>query len=376
MVMAAESGRLGGVLNSDDQHNSQPRWLLPSLRADPALISAITVCTRPFRAQGPRVEIERLGDRSVVHNYGHGGSGWSLSWGSGAMASDLALGTGERAIAVIGCGALGLTCALLLQRAGARVTIYARELPPQVRSSLANGVWTPDSRICLAPHATAAFKARWQQMARRSWQIYQTYLGSPGNPVELFDRYTLTDDRTPAQAVADRRPPFASLSAELLSDLYPATVSYAAGQHPLGQRTVQVVPWLLFNLSTYTDRLLTEFRDRGGKIEIAEFHELSQLQTVRERTLVNATGYGARKLFGDESVVPIRGQLTRMAIQDDIRYGLFYRNASFIPRRDGLVFQVLGENDYYGYDDDTTVPDRAEAELAVTTIAQLFTATG
>ena len=65
-----------------------------------------------------------------------------------------------------------------------------------------------------------------------------------------------------------------------------------------------------------------------------------------------------------------------MAVQSDIRYGLFYRHASFIPRRDGWVFQMLGADDYYGYDDDTIVPDRAEAELAVNTIAQLFTARG
>jgi len=38
-----------------------------------------------------------------------------------------------------------------------------------------------------------------------------------------------------------------------------------------------------------------------------------------------------------------------------------------------LVFQVFGENDYYGFNDDTTVPDRAEAEHAVNTIAGLYT---
>jgi hypothetical protein len=37
-----------------------------------------------------------------------------------------------------------------------------------------------------------------------------------------------------------------------------------------------------------------------------------------------------------------------------------------------MVFQVLGENDYYGVGDDTAQPDRAEAALAVNTIASLF----
>ena len=34
-------------------------------------------------------EAETIGDKRVVHNYGHGGSGWSLAWGSAAAARDL-----------------------------------------------------------------------------------------------------------------------------------------------------------------------------------------------------------------------------------------------------------------------------------------------
>ena len=74
--------------------------------------------------------------------------------------------------------------------------------------------------------------------------------------------------------------------------------------------------------------------------------------------LVNATGYGSRALFGDESIVPVRGQLARMIPQPEVNYGLFYKGVSFVPRRDGMVFQVVGDDDYYGFNDDTTVPDR------------------
>ncbi|MEA3160546.1 MAG: hypothetical protein QOD95_2094, partial [Gammaproteobacteria bacterium] len=145
---------------------------LTPVRASTDRITRITVCTRPFRAQGPRLDTEKIGSKLVVHNYGHGGSGWSLSWGSSSIAVRKAMAAGEREIAVIGCGALGLTSALLLQRAGARVTIYAKELPPNVRSSLATGLWTPDSRICLQENATPAFKQQWEEMARTSFQTY------------------------------------------------------------------------------------------------------------------------------------------------------------------------------------------------------------
>ena len=82
------------------------RLRLPPLRAATDRITRITVCTRPFRAQGPRLDVEQIGDKTIVHNYGHGGSGWSLSWGSSTIAVQKAMATGVRDIAVIGCGAL------------------------------------------------------------------------------------------------------------------------------------------------------------------------------------------------------------------------------------------------------------------------------
>jgi len=357
--------------------NAAPTLQLSRLRASVDRITRITVCTRPFRAQGPRFDVERVGTKTVVHNYGHGGSGWSLSWGSGAIATSKAMATGERDIAVIGCGALGLTTALLLQRAGARVTIYAKDLPPNVRSAFATGLYTPDSRICLEEHATPEFKQTWAQMARQSFQTYLSFLGVPGTPVEFIDSYFVSDDpaRERSGRVTDGRPAFAELQRELIGDLIPRPVGFDPGRHSLGQRYLQRYTQLMFNLTAYTRTLLADFGANGGKIEIAEFHTPAEFARLKEKTLVNATGYGARALFGDQSVVPVRGQLARTIPEADVRYGLFYKNVGFVPRRDGLVFQVAGEDDYYGYNDDTEVPDRAEAERAVNTIASLFAAT-
>src|SRR5471032_3673337 len=134
-----------------------------------------------------------LGDTLVVHNYGHGGSGWSLSWGSGTIAVRKAMGANPAEIAVVGCGALGLTSAIVAQRAGAKVTIYARDLLPETRSARATGSWTPDSRIALASAVTPGFPALWEEMARISFKTYRQYLGLPGSPVEWTDRYLLSD---------------------------------------------------------------------------------------------------------------------------------------------------------------------------------------
>jgi glycine/D-amino acid oxidase-like deaminating enzyme len=374
LVLAALEGCGSGNLRQAGAR-AATRLQLPILRASTDRITRITVCTRPFRAQGPRLDVEQIGGKTIVHNYGHGGSGWSLSWGSSGIAARKAMATGARDIAVIGCGALGLTSALLLQRAGAEVTIYAKDLPPNVRSSLATGIWSPDSRICLEENATPSFSRQWEGMARESFQTYQTLLGLPGNPVEFIDTYAVSDSadqNSGASAPVDNRPPFAELQRKLIPDLVPRSEEFAPGSHQFGARQLQRNTMMMFNLAAYGRMLMSDFLANRGRIEIAEFHAPADFLSLRQTTLINATGYGARALFGDQSLTPVRGQLARMIPQPEINYGLFYKDVAFIPRRDGLVFQVFGDNDYYGFNDETTTPDRAEAEHAVQTIASLF----
>ena len=162
-----------------------------------------------------------------------------------------AIATGARDIAVIGCGALGLTSALLLQRAGIQATIYAKDLPPNVRSSLATGVWSPDSRICLEQHATPAFKQLWEGMARQSFQSYQNLLGLPGNPVEFVDSYQVSDaDGAPhRRPPPDGRPAFAELQRELLGDLSPHSEEFSPGSHQFGARHLTRNALMMFDLT-------------------------------------------------------------------------------------------------------------------------------
>ncbi|HEY3808805.1 MAG TPA: FAD-dependent oxidoreductase [Steroidobacteraceae bacterium] len=367
-------GALDGCASADRRRTSTPQLELPPLRIAPDRISAITVCTRPFRAQGPRFETQRLADRTIIHNYGHGGSGWSLSWGYGYEAMQLALATGQREFGVIGCGAIGLTTAVLLARSGARVTIYAKDLPPFTRSSWASGVFTPDSRIALGQYVTPEFSRSWNERARYSYHTYQSLLGLADQPVEYLDSYSVDggQDAVSGDGTGRNRPPFAQLQGQLLADLLPGSRAFQAGTHTLGAHELVRSTTLMFNLSAYTHLLMSDFRAAGGTIEVTEFASPGDLSRLPQKTLVHATGYGARALFGDESVIPVRGQLARTPPQEGIHYGLEYRDSYFVPRRDGFVFQVVGPDDYYGYGDDTTVPDRSEAIHVIQTIQSLF----
>src|SRR5712671_4117939 len=73
---------------------------------------------RPYRDQTFRLESENVDGKFVVHNYGHGGAGITLSWGCAHEIVDLVtahgIGTND-SVAVLGAGVMGLTAATLLR---------------------------------------------------------------------------------------------------------------------------------------------------------------------------------------------------------------------------------------------------------------------
>jgi D-amino-acid oxidase len=54
-------------------------------------VIATRVGLRPYRKSGVRVEAARMDDgRTIIHNYGHGGAGYTLSWGCARSVLELA----------------------------------------------------------------------------------------------------------------------------------------------------------------------------------------------------------------------------------------------------------------------------------------------
>lgn len=337
----------------------------------PKRFTHITVCLRPFRAAGPRLDLEMVAGKRVVHNYGHGGSGWSLAWGSGAIATANAMQGGTRDVAVIGCGAIGLTTAILLQEAGARVTIYAKERIADTRSARASGTWSPDSRIADRAGMLADFPNLWEGMARASWARHLTYAGLPGEPVLWRDLYLLRDAVRPVSASPMEPVDFAHFPGTL-RDLVPRSRPLAAHEHPFPVPNARVVPSMTFNIAALSHRLLTDFLMGGGRVEPMTFHSPADIGRLPQPVVVNCTGYGARALWRDETVVPVRGQIAWLPPEPGADYALTYRNVSLLPRPDGIVLQQLGDSEMFGYGDSSESPDRAEAAGAAAVISPLF----
>jgi len=349
-----------------------PRPPLARVQARPDRIVSISVCLRPFRPQGPRLALQRLHGKAVVHSYGHGGSGWSLSWGAAQAALPLVQATGARRLAVIGAGPIGLTTALVAQRAGLRVRLYASELPPDNAAMGATGAWSPDSRLIRADQLAPAFEAQWAAMSRHAFRRFQAMLGLPGAPVEWREGYAVGDGASGGSPYPEGEPEYAELM-RLVPDLRQRSQVLSPHEHPFPVAYARRYTQLTFNLHAYAQWLMDEFLRWGGEVRQRRFEHRRQLAGLPEPTLVNATGYGARALFGDDTLVPVRGQTARLVPQPEIDYGVTYlgRNVTMLPRRDGLLVQAQAEGDY---GNESLVPDRAASEAAVLRLAELFKA--
>jgi D-amino-acid oxidase len=287
---------------------------------------------RPFRPAGFRLAVEPSGDKVLIHNYGHGGGGMSLSWGCADMAARFALATPHRDAAVLGCGVIGLTTARLLQDRGFTVTVYARELPPDTTSNIAGAMWGPVS-VVDGPLRTAEFDRQYVEASRYAFRYFQT-MASPKYGVWWRERYTLTTN-PPAAATG--------LNA-LLADFLPPSVIVPAGKHPFGALHATRSLTMHIEPSVFLPAVLLDYRAGGGRVVIRECPDMAAVRDLPHPVIVNCTGLGARALCGDNDMTPIKGQLTVLAPQPEVDYIITAPNNLYMmPRQDGIILGGTSE---------------------------------
>lgn len=341
------------------------RVRLTPMRVAPDLIIRSTVGLRPHRPQGFLVSAEPLGDKLLVHNYGHGGAGWSLSWGTGTLAADLVTGAGHRRAAVVGCGIVGIACARLLQKRGVRTTIYTAAVPPDTTSNMAEAAFTPTSGLLDFTQRTPQWEAQFQQavvIAYRQWQL----LANPAMGVSWVDNYAPTENAQPRGG----------------NSILPESVQgernvLGPGEHPFASTYVIQRRDMRFEPSIVLDALLRDFMIFGGRLEIRKFASKADLTAIEEPAIVNCTGLGSRDLVGDQTMLPLKGQLHVFAPQEGVDYstsgsikadiespgGFLY----MMPRRDGIVLGGTSERDVW-----TLEPSDSERDRILSRHVELF----
>jgi glycine/D-amino acid oxidase-like deaminating enzyme len=229
---------------------------------------------------------------------------------------------------VIGCGVVGLSTARLLQERGLQPVIYTKDQPPNTTSNVAGGLWSPVTLYDL-DHVTPQFRTQFGEAARFAHRRYQSLAGEEYG-VHWRAVYRLGTD------------PFSSPTEDPINDiadLYPETRMLSAQDNPFRVPYAMHEDSMIIEPAIYLNALRRDFFIAGGKMQTREFASPAEIARVPEKLVYNCTGLGARALFNDQELTPVKGQLVFSLPQAEIDYctiGPGCQNYMF-PSRDGIL---------------------------------------
>src|SRR5947208_6152566 len=233
---------------------------------------------RPYRRSGFVVRAEQLGEKRLVHNYGHGGAGITLSWGTSKLATELGLQGHSGSVAVLGSGVVGLSTARLVQEAGFPVTIYAAALPPDTTSNIAGGQFHPAyafSESAVSPE----FMAQFARALDYSWRRSQIMVGDDYG-VAWLPTYVETD----------------SPEVQLLATFPPINRMLTAAENPFPWKDTLRYDTMYVETGRYLRQMIRDLQTSGGKIEVRKFASPADIASLPESLVFNCTGLGSRDL--------------------------------------------------------------------------------
>ena len=327
---------------------------LPKVKVQPEREIRTVVGLRPFRPSGFVVAAQKLDNNLVVHNYGHGGGGVTLSWGTSELACREVDASGEKNVAVLGCGAVGLATARLLQERGCTVTIYAKDLPPKTTSNIAGAQWFP-VYVFRQGQIAPDFMPRFVEASHIANRRFQLMVGARYG-IHWLPNFWMGQEPIPDGRLMSPDSP--------LRDLMPGWRYLEPGENPFPFPVVLQFDTMLIEPNRYLPAMMEDFRIAGGQIQVQEFRSLAELQSLQQRVIVNCTGLGAKALFGDEELTPVKGQLTFLLPQPEIDYITLADELYMFPRSDGILLGGTHEAGVWSLEPDAAAKQRIIADNA------------
>jgi len=119
------------------------------------------------------------------------------------------------------------------------------------------------------------------------------------------------------------------------------------GRHSFPSAYASRFATLMAETNSLMPALLADFRAHGGAVEKRSFAGKSELEALGEPLIVNCTGVGAKALFGDPELTPLKGQITLIKPQPSVTYAYLdpVLDLYMFPRSDGMV---LGGSHEFG----------------------------
>lgn len=268
-------------------------------------IIGTTVGIRPFRKSGVRIEAEKIKDKLIVHNYGYGGSGLTLSFGGSKQVLEILEEQNilPQPIAVLGSGVIGLATAYDLLEKGYQVHLYSDNWSPNLTSNVAAGIWTPLNYPADLPIEKKNHHQLLQDLAESRF-LKSTGSHPEFSGVKMMNYYAVKSE-------TDQKP---SQGKEV--DLH-----FDNGMIKKGLQTYRIA----IDGQLFMEDLFSKVKN-GAQLHQKHFENLDEILNLKEEVIINCLSLGSRELFNDQDFIPARGQMLYFKPQE-IDYFLFQRTS-------------------------------------------------
>jgi hypothetical protein len=270
-------------------------------------IIGTNVGIRPYRKTGVRMEGEVIRDKLIIHNYGYGGSGLTLSFGGAKEVSDL-LGRQKvpsKTVAVLGAGVVGLAAAYDLLNQGYEVHLYADGWSPDLTSNVAAGIWTPLSFPEDLPEEKKQLHQRMLETSESRF-LKSTDADHEFAGVRFISCYSFKPQNAQSSGSKTQKE-------EVI-------VHFDNGVTKNGKRS----SLLAIDGQQFMNDLSSKVQKKGAIFKDHHFESLEDVLSLKEPIIVNCTSMGSRELFNDQEFLPARGQLVYFKPQAGIDYLLYH----------------------------------------------------
>ncbi|GMU19698.1 MAG: hypothetical protein AMXMBFR12_08900 [Candidatus Babeliales bacterium] len=273
-------------------------------------ISKKISCIRPHRERIFNVSMEQKDSKTIFHNYGHGGAGWTFLFGcvqeSIRQFEAFIRQNGNfknKSICVIGAGCYGLLTAIMLAQRGFTVHIIAKEIDD-----------TPSYK------AAGFFFPRWRKSSNE--QEKEIFLSRGIESYEIYLR------------IAQGTHPFIKTGTRMVSAYYGLDIDPGFAPYiqknliaPSQQVVVDFGNSKKYRMNEYriifmdSITLMRELHINISSLKIPIIQkEITSWSEISEQLIFNCSGWGAKQLTHDPKLLPVQGHLIILQNQPELKY--------------------------------------------------------
>ncbi|HSX20993.1 MAG TPA: FAD-dependent oxidoreductase [Gammaproteobacteria bacterium] len=271
-------------------------------------------CYRPKHNDYPNMSIQKVGNKIIAHNYGHGAKGWTLAPGGANYVNDKLISSefaeglkSDTPITIVGAGVIGLFTAYdLLQKGYTNLSIVATSYE-DLTSNFAGGL------VYLGMERNIGSDPAMLKLIKEiSLNSYHFYSSIAKHAHKHFKDVAVFLPLYLSERIKD----FDFFTEKLALRAKDVVLDFGNGI----KRPVVAYENSIF---IHTDKMLHDLLNylQGNGVNCKQ-QTINAFTDLSDRFIINCTGLGAKKLNNDDNLISVQGHLIMLLDQnpEDMQY--------------------------------------------------------